>query len=326
MEKQRRREEKSRRRSRRRKCIRRMLRTLCLLLVVAGVVLAARWAVEPQRLQAEKEWLQTTLQNWTAGQSYGGKSLLVVDRSCNEVVRAKRADKRCVPASLAKLFVIEYATTLAELDDVVNVSEEALALTKPESSVAGLEARPYYLRDLFAAMLIPSGNDAAYAVADYCGGLLKPEAQPGQQRVDVFMEHLRPYLYQQGYEDTVLYDPSGFDAAAYTTAEDLCAVTERLLEYEWVREMVGQLWYAAELPDGSIQLWKNTNLFLEPTSEFYNEHVTGIKTGSLPQNYHLLVLYEKNGREFLICSLGAFSDTGRYEAVSDVLKTVDEDF
>ena len=320
MEKEQQQRAAARRRNRRRRRIRRTVRTLCLLLVVAGVVLAARWVVEPQRLQEEKEWLQTTLR------SFGGKALLVVEPDSGEVLLAQREEKRFMPASLAKLFVIDYATTFTELDDVVDVSEAALALTKEESSVAWLEARPYYLRDLFAAMLIPSGNDAAYAVVDYCGGLIDPEAQPGQARVDVFMEHLNGYLRQQGYEDTMLYDPSGFDEKAYTTAEDLCAVTAGLLEQEWVREMVGQLWYAAELPDGSTQSWKNTNLFLEPASEFYNADVTGIKTGSMPGNYHLLVLYEQNGKEFLICSLGSISDNARYEAVGDVLKTIDEKF
>ncbi len=312
-----------RRQRRRRQRRRRTVRTLCLLLGAAGIVLAVRCAADPALLQKAKEWFCDFQWNLTAGNTYHSRSLLVVERDSGEVLLSQREQKRCLPASLAKLFVIEYAATFTELDDLVEVHEAALALTKPESSVAELEAQPYYLRDLFAAMLVPSGNDAAYAVADYCGGLIDPTAQPGQERVDVFMEHLRRYLRQQGYADTVLYDPSGFDEESYTTAEDLCAVTERLLEYRWVREMVGQLWYAAELPDGSTQSWKNTNQFLEPVSDFYNENVVGIKTGSLPGNYHLMVLYEQNGKEFLICSLGAPSDTARYDDVVNIINTID---
>ena len=66
-------------------------------------------------------------------------------------------------------------------------------------------------------MLVPSGNDAAYVVADYCGGLLSPQAESCQERVRIFMENLNLHLQQQGYLDTVLYDPSGFDMEALTT-------------------------------------------------------------------------------------------------------------
>lgn len=46
---------------------------------------------------------------------------------------------------------------------------------------------------------MPSGNDAAYVVADYCGGLLSPQAKNSQERINAFMEHLNDYLQEQGY-------------------------------------------------------------------------------------------------------------------------------
>ena len=96
-------------------------------------------------------------------------------------------------------------------------------------------------------MLVPSGNDAAYVVADYCGGLLSPQAESCQERVRIFMENLNLHLQQQGYLDTVLYDPSGFDMEALTTTLDLKEVVYRLLEYSWFREIVSQNTNTAEL-------------------------------------------------------------------------------
>ena len=165
-------------------------------------------------------------------------------------------------------------------------------------------------------MLVPSGNDAAYVVADYCGGLLSPQAESCQERVRIFMENLNLHLQQQGYLDTVLYDPSGFDMEALTTTLDLKEVVYRLLEYSWFREIVSQNTYTATLPDGSTQIWQNTNAFLDPTSEYYNENVCGIKTGSLSDDYNLIVLYQQHGKEFLICSLGSQSDSSRYDDVN----------
>ena len=104
----------------------------------------------------------------------------------------------------------------------------------------------------------------------------------------------------------------------------MAKVVKKLLKHQWFRDIVAQTSYTATLPDGSKQTWKNTNIFLDPTSEYYNENVIGVKTGSLADDYNLIVLYKKHGKEFLICSLGSQSDTSRYDDVNYILKTIDE--
>ncbi len=52
--------------------------------------------------------------------------------------------------------------------------------------------------------------------------------------------------------------------------------------------------------------------------------MTGIKTGSLSDDYNLLVLYRQHGKEFLIVSLGSSSDPSRYDDVTHILNTIDE--
>ena len=164
----------------------------------------------------------------------------------------------------------------------------------------------------------------SYVVADYCGGLLSPQAKNSQERINAFMEHLNDYLQEQGYDDTVLYDPSGFDTEARTTALDLKKVVESLLEYQWFRDIVSKSSYKATLPDESTQMWKNTNAFLDSTSDYYNGNVKGVKTGSLSDDYNLVVLYQQHGKEFLICSLGSKSNSSRYDDVNYIIKTIDE--
>lgn len=256
--------------------------------------------------------------------AYNAKSLILVDLSNDEVFISKRENEQQLPASLAKLFVIKYAVTLADLDSIVSANYEAISLTKSGSSVANIKTKEYYLQNLFAAMLVPSGNDAAYVVADYCGGLLSPQAKNSQDRINAFMEHLNDYLQEQGYDDTVLYDPSGFDTEARTTALDLKKVVESLLEYQWFRDIVSKSSYKATLPDESTQMWKNTNAFLDSTSDYYNGNVKGVKTGSLSDDYNLVVLYQQHGKEFLICSLGSKSNSSRYDDVNYIIKTIDE--
>lgn len=93
--------------------------------------------------------------------AYNAKSLILVDLSNDEVFISKRENEQQLPASLAKLFVIKYAVTLADLDSIVSANYEAISLTKSGSSVANIKTKEYYLQNLFAAMLVPSGNDAA---------------------------------------------------------------------------------------------------------------------------------------------------------------------
>lgn len=91
-----------------------------------------------------------------------------------------------------------------------------------------------------------------------------------------------------------------------------------------IRDIVSKSSYKATLPDESTQMWKNTNAFLDSTSDYYNGNVKGVKTGSLSDDYNLVVLYQQHGKEFLICSLGSKSNSSRYDDVNYIIKTIDE--
>ncbi len=294
-----------------------------LIIIMLGIVFVS-WVIRPENFREVKKQINKLFSLSLTEDSYNAKSLVLVDLSNDENFISKRENEQQVPASLAKLFVIDYATTLTNLDDIVYANNEAIALTKQGSSVANIKEKKYYINNLFAAMLVPSGNDAAYVLADYCGSILDPEPKTCKENVKIFMENLNKYLKEQGYEDTILYDPSGFDTEARTTVLDIKKVVKKLLEHQWFRNIISQNLYTATLPDGSRQTWKNTNIFLDPKSEYYNKNVIGIKTGSLSDDYNLVVLYEMHGKEFLICSLGSESDSSRYDDVSYILKTIDE--
>lgn len=68
-------------------------------------------------------------------------------------------------ASLSKLFAIDYAMTKVKLDDKVEISDELLSLVPEGSSLANLRSGEYTAKQIIQAMLVPSGNDAAYALA-----------------------------------------------------------------------------------------------------------------------------------------------------------------
>lgn len=255
---------------------------------------------------------------------YKAKSLVVVDRTSDEIFISKKEEDTHLPASLAKLFVIDYANTFCDLDEEVLVKKEVLDFVKPNSSVAYLKNKRYKIKDLYAAMLVPSGNDAAYVIAEYLGGKLNNANISSHERIELFINGLNEYLVKSGYKDTVIYDPSGYDYDGKTSVLDLKKVSDNLLKNRWFREIVSKSEFICYLDDGTSQVWKNTNVFLDNDSDYFNKDVIGIKTGSLNNDYNLIVLYRKKGKEFLICSIGSETDSLRYEDVTYILKTIDE--
>lgn len=256
--------------------------------------------------------------------SYNAESLITVDLSNDKTIIHKNENKHHMPASLAKLYVIEYAMTLTKIDDVVSVDSSAISMIKPNSSIANIQAKEYILKDLYAAMLVPSGNDAAYALANYIGSIISPQSTKTEERIEIFIKSLNKYLITSGYKDTIIKDPSGYDETSYTTVLDLKKVSKKLLKNKWFRDLVSSPSYTTILNDGTTHTWKNTNEFLDINSYYYNEKVIGIKTGTMLNEYNLIVLYKKHNKEFLICSLSSQSNYSRYDDVNNIIKTLEK--
>lgn len=255
---------------------------------------------------------------------FNGESFLVIDNESGKVIMSKNENKTYNPASIAKLFVIDYIMTLADKQTIIEVNPDALNLVKRGSSKADIKPIKYNLENLIAAMLVPSGNDAAYALADHFGKIINPKAANLRERIDSFMNSLGEYLKTEGYNDTVLFDPSGYDYDAKTSVVDVKKVSNKLLEHKWIRNIIKCGYYTASLPNGNTITWKNTNVFLDSKSKLYNPNIIGMKTGSLGDVFNLVVLYSKGDREFLICSLGSHSNKGRYQDVKNIIKNIDQ--
>lgn len=283
------------------------------------------WAKQPDNLREVKDKIHHMTWEWQSKEhgAYNAKSLLVIDRQSDDAFILKNEHKPLPPASLAKLFTVEYVSEQADLKQKVKVTKAALSHVKKGSSVARLQAgETYTLQDLFAAMLVPSGNDAAYVVADYWGGVKHPKAKTSKERIALYLKDLNAYIQKQGWKNTHLYDPSGYDYEGTTTVSELKDVSDLLLKKKWFRKIVSQSNYAVTLSDGTQKAWKNTNHFLNPKDPNYNPAVKGIKTGSLDQDFNIIVLFEKNHKEYLILSIGSQSDDSRYDDINYILKSI----
>lgn len=82
---------------------------LFLLVVCIGIgIMFVPWAMQPENFREVKNKINGFLYKEDFPDSYNAKSLILVDCSDDEIFVSKNENEPQIPASLAKLFVIEY--------------------------------------------------------------------------------------------------------------------------------------------------------------------------------------------------------------------------
>jgi len=170
-------------------------------------------------------------------------------------------------ASIAKLMTAMVILDNHDLNEKVKVSKAA-ALTEG-SSMMLLMDEEMTVGDLLTGMLINSGNDAAFALAEYDAG---NEA--------AFVKKMNQKGIELGLKDTNFSNAKGFDEPGnYATAFDVMIFGRAALEYPFIRKTVQNKTYEVYSVDKKIKHeLKSTNELLE--NPFFK--VVGLKTGSTP--------------------------------------------
>lgn len=250
-------------------------------------------------------------------------SLSVYDINNKEYLYFEGAGQGPTAASLSKLFVIDYAMTKIKLDDIIEVNKEVLDLVPDGSSLADIKSGQYTAKEILEAMLVPSGNDAANALAYNIGKKDLGDGYRAKDYVDFFVKNLQQWLITEGYTHTDLFDPSGFSTQDFTNLDDVNKVTLKLLDYDFVKECIGESNFTINTNQGDFT-WKNTNELLDKNSLYYHENIKGVKTGTMADSYNIIALYEKNNRRYLITCLAAKSNKDRYQVVHAAIKSIIE--
>ena len=124
-------------------------------------------------------------------------SFLIADADTGEVLAAKDAHGRYLPASTLK--TLTAATMIPKLDPNATVKPTPFT-TKVVPTTIGLDPKKTYkVKDLFRIMLMISANDAAKAIAQAAGGYQKAVAM------------LNAEAKRLGAQDTLAGSPNGLD-------------------------------------------------------------------------------------------------------------------
>ena len=142
---------------------------------------------------------------------------IVVDDISGNVLMAKNADKPLPMASITKLMTAYITLERGRLMDKIVVSAKAAA-TPPTNLPLG-EGETLSVNELLTALLLPSANDAAQALADGLGG------------EEDFVRAMNTQASKLGLRHTHFSNPTGFDAAGHaSSAADLATLAHDLFK------------------------------------------------------------------------------------------------
>ncbi len=248
---------------------------------------------------------------------------LIYSKNRDEIMFESNSDKKIAPASLAKLFVIDYIYSIFDDSELISVDTNILELVPEDSSVANIVPGNYYVSNLVAGMLVPSGNDAAYALCYAAAQKISGNSNIApQEGLDLFIENLATYLKEQGYNDTIISNCSGFSYDDSSSCKDLLKVSKKLLENSYIRKVIQSPTYSSTNADGVRFEWVNTNRALQENSVFYDKRIKGFKTGSLNEIYNLISVLETADDEYILIELAAKDNIRRYYSNVYLMKQI----
>lgn len=193
---------------------------------------------------------------------------------------ARNADEPMKIASITKIMTAVVALENAPLDTTIVVDAEAAGVG--ESSAGLAEGDRMSLETALYALMVPSGNDAAVAIAKTVGAMLAggDESDPQQ----AFVHAMNAKAQTLGCVDTLYTNPHGLDGGvfgdeAHSTASDVVALVSYAMKNDTFRSIVdaGDTVVAVTSADGSTR-----ELSLASTDELLGVYdgICGVKTGT----------------------------------------------
>lgn len=207
------------------------------------------------------------------------------------IVWSRQPDIRLPIASITKVTTAVVVLESGDLERPITVPRSAVDYAAAYGgSTAGLApGEVLTARQLLYAMMLPSGCDAAYALAEAYG--------PGQ---DAFLAKMNATAQRLGMPNTHFSDPSGLpapdDFSTYSTPAELVRLGRHAMAHPIFREIAGSpIYHQPAGPANRDHVWETTNGLLREYAG-----TTGIKTGSTNAAGTCLLFEASRGGQRLI--------------------------
>lgn len=222
----------------------------------------------------------------------------VFNLTTREVTYSQNLFEKLYPASTTKVMTAYLAITRCKPDEVVTVSKDAVTQSA-DSSVCNLrEGDQITVEDLLYGLMLQSGNDAAYALAEHISG-----------SIEEFSKLMNETAQSFGATHTHYVNPHGLpDDDHYTTVYDMYLIFQQALTLKEFRDIISQaskeVTYKHSNDSDVNVTWESTDRYVTGEEE-PPEGITviGGKTGTTNAAGYCLVLYSTNDKQEEIISI-----------------------
>lgn len=246
------------------------------------------------------------------------KNVFFFNVTKNKVVSFYREEDKIAPASTTKMLTAMTVLDYCNTQEIVTVGDE-VSLVPANGSRAGIyTGNQVTVEQLLEGLLLPSGGDAAYALATHVGRkILGDTFVSVEMAMEAFVSKMNEKAKNLGAMNSHFTTPDGYDEEGqYSTASDLGIIAAAFLtstkENGILRTIVGKESSRVCFPDGTDLTWENTNLLLVPSSEYYYDKAIGLKTGSTENAGKCLISAAIIHDDLYIAVVMGDTEEGRY--------------
>lgn len=240
---------------------------------------------------------------------------IVINADTNTVLYQKSGTDKIAPASTAKMITALTVLDYCSPNDEMRVGAEIEMMHDDSSRAWLMQGDTLTVRQLLIALMLPSGNDAAYTLAVNAGKKIAGDnSLTNKQAIQVFMDKVNGKAKSLGAENSNFIVPDGYDAdGQYTTAYDLAVIAKACLDNPYISEIVASYSSYERWPNGREVTYNNTNELLNPNSQYYLPEVIGLKTGTSSLGGACIVSAAVINGNTYICAVMGSTEDGRFQ-------------
>jgi D-alanyl-D-alanine carboxypeptidase len=212
-------------------------------------------------------------------QAISAQKAILMDSGTGRVIYEKDAYSRSLIASTTKIMTALVVCEQCNVLDRMRIPKEAVGIEG--SSMYLKEGEVLTIQELLYGLMLHSGNDAAVALAIYCGGT-----------VEGFVQLMNDKAYRLGLTGTHFENPNGLDGTGhYSTARDLAVLTA----YAMQNPVFAQTVSTKSVRVGERNLQNHNKLL------WRIDGADGVKTGFTKAAGRILVSSARRDGRRLIC-------------------------
>jgi D-alanyl-D-alanine carboxypeptidase len=224
------------------------------------------------------------------------RAALVFDLKTGRVLYKRQPTKRLPIASLTKIMTALIVVDETRSGEKARVTKAALRYSGSGVGVLP-KGKKVPVDGLLAGLLLPSGNDAAIALADHVSG--------SESR---FVRTMNSRARKLGLTCTHFASAHGLEKGNRSCAADLAAMARLAMKERRIRRLVGRKQVATRFPIKGGRLYVNST---NPLLRMGYRGTIGLKTGSTDEAGHCFVGIVRRGRRELGVVLLHSPDSGR---------------